>query len=240
MTNHTLTSYDKQLNFLTDAIVEMGGLVKEMILLAKRSLVDRDPSLVDQAVAMDKRINALDFKIEQQATVVLALQNPMAVDLRFVTSALKIAVALERAGDLAKNTAKRSIKLGSYVPTKTIGHVTQMVDIVISMLDDALAAIKTRNPAKATDVWRRDDQVDDLYHVILTGMQEEMQADPKNILSCTHFVFAAKNFERIADYATNIAKTVHYITSGKPADKATIRGPKQAASDAEQPPATSA
>lgn len=228
--HHTLSSYDKQLSQLTESILSMGALVKELVFIAKRSLFERDPTLVNTALATDVRINELDREIEHQATIVLALQNPMAVDLRFVTSALKIAGMLERAGDLAKNTTKRSMKLEGYSPTKVLDKFNAMVDIVVEMLDDALQSVALRDAGKATAVWSRDDQVDSMYHEILTTMQQEMLADPAHILPCTHFVFAAKNFERVADYATNIAKAVHYVTSGKPADKHSMRAAADEAS----------
>lgn len=228
-TNHTLTSYDRQLEHLTGSILEMGVLVREMILIARQALVERDPALVDLAIARDKEINRFDHKIEQQATVVLALQNPMAVDLRYVTSALKIAVSLERMGDLAKNTAKRSVRLGDYRPQGITERIGAMVDIVVSMLDDALAAVKARSVEQATEVWQRDDEVDAMYHDILTSMQEAMVNDPPHILSGTHLVFAAKNFERLADYATKIAKTVHYVISGQPANKQALLNNQAAA-----------
>lgn len=223
MNQHTLRAYDDQLGQLTSSIIEMGANVRDLILLAKRAVTERDEALVEAARAKDKQINALDRQIEQQATVILALQNPMAVDLRYVTSSLRISIALERVGDLAKNITKRSAKLGEYkLPEATLNKLYQMVDIVVAMLEGALDAIKTRNADEALDVWKRDDEVDDLYHHILTTMQKEMQAHPDNILSCTHLVFVAKNFERIADYATNLAKTVHYVISGSPANKATM------------------
>lgn len=227
MTNHTLSNYDRQLNSLTSSILEMGALVRELIVVSKKSLRERDPGLVEFSISTDKQINALERQIEEQVTVILALQNPMAVDLRFVTSALKISSALERAGDLAKNTTKRSVKLGNYTPAPTLEKIDRMVDIVVSMLDDALSAVETRDPKMALDVWKRDDGVDELYHEILTSMQQEMLADPNNILSCTHIVFGAKNFERIADYATNLAKTVHYVNSGAPIDKQVLKAMKE-------------
>ena len=223
MNNHTNSSYDKQLGLLTDDILAMGELVKELIIIAKNSLIERNADLVAEARAKDKEINALDTKIEHQVAVVLALRNPMAVDLRYVTSALKIAGALERAGDLAKNTAKRSVKLADYMPAEATDKLERMVEIVLSMLDEALSAVARRDSKKATEVWQRDDEVDDLYHELIAGMQQEMLAHPEHILAYTHFVFAAKNFERIADYATNLAKTVHYVTSGRPADKNTMK-----------------
>lgn len=228
MNNHTLSSYDKQLTQLTDLILLMGEKVKEVLLLARRSLTERDQTLADTAIKLDETINNLDSQIERQATAVLALQNPMAIDLRFVTSALKIAGTLERAGDLCKNTAKRSMKMGHNLPPDIAEKFDVMVNTTIEMLDGALAAVANRNPELATTVWRRDDEVDELYHQVLLTMQQGSLRDPEHILAYTHLVFAAKNFERIADYATNLAKTVHYVTSGKHADKATLNAKPEA------------
>jgi phosphate transport system protein len=224
LNNHTLSSYDRQLRQLTESILQMGHLVRDMLSDALKAMVERDLTAVEHAVATDKQINALDQTVEQQATVVLALQNPMAVDLRFVTSALRIAGELERAGDLAKNIAKRAVKMEKYaIPEKVVQALRQIAERVISMLEDALSAVESRNPEKAVRVWSQDDAVDDLYHDILDAMQAEMTKDPQNILACTHVVFAAKNFERIADYATSLAKTVYYVTSGEPPNKEALR-----------------
>lgn len=223
MINHTLSAYDKQLKALTHSVVEMGRHVQGMIRLAERCLQNPNAELVEQTRAADKEVNALNAQIEQQITVVLALQNPMAVDLRFVTTSLKIAGSLERAGDLAKNIAKRSLKISTAAPPKVAEKLHQMVEIVVAMLDEALASVETLNLKKASAVWRRDDEVDDLYHDIMVLVQQEMLADPNHIQDSTHLLFAAKNIERIADYAASVAKSVHYVSSGKPADKATLR-----------------
>lgn len=224
--NHTLKAYDQQLSQLMQLILDMGAEVKGIILSTKRALKDRRPELVDEAAATDKRINALEGKLEEAATITLALQNPLAVDLRFVTSALKSSGVLERAGDLAKNIIKRSISLGDYQSPETFGKLEAMADTVVSMLDDALRAIEHRDAERALAVWKRDDEVDELYHTIFATMQREMLADANKVPACTHVVFIAKNFERLADYTTNLAKTVYYVATGKPAEKSLIRGDK--------------
>lgn len=220
--NHTLKSYDKQLDELMERILEMGALVLKMVQDAKRSLRVRDEKLGQAAKEFDQKINDLDSTIEESATVILALQNPMANDLRFVTSAIKIAGILERAGDLAKNIIQRSPKLGEKPSSKTISQMEEMADAVTTMLQNALQAVKDQSETVAADVWKSDDTVDELYHRIFETMQKEMQAKKGDVASCTHIVFAAKNFERIADYATNLAKTVYYVSSGARPDKATL------------------
>ncbi len=120
LSQHTLRSYDKQLQHLMQLILDMGGEVRKMVLAAKESFRSRDESRVTDAKAADKHINELDHQIEEEATIVLALQNPLAIDLRFVTSVLKITGMLERAGDLAKNTVKRSVKMGTFAPGRPV------------------------------------------------------------------------------------------------------------------------
>ena len=205
----------------------MGGLVKDMIVAAMKSLTAKDDALKEQVRELDRQVNALDRSVSEQATMMLALRSPMGDDLRFVTSALRIASDLERAGDLAKNTTKRSMKLGDYEPTHVLESLHRMVDIVLTMVSDALTAIETRNPEQAIAVWKRDKQVDDLYHDILRDLQTEMQKNSSSVEAATHFVFATKNFERIADYATSLARTVHYVTTGTPADKGVLKAAKE-------------
>ncbi|MBV8939361.1 MAG: phosphate signaling complex protein PhoU [Alphaproteobacteria bacterium] len=220
---HTLKSYDQQLTHLMDLIFAMGAHVQVLAGIAKQALHMREEALVMQAKAEDKEINRLEGLLEMAATETLALQNPLAVDLRFVTSALKISAMLERAGDLAKNVVKRSAHLGGYSSTETLAALEHMADIVTDMLNDALDAVKRRDAQKALDVWKRDDEVDDLYHAVFSAVQREMLESAANIPSCTHVVFMAKNLERMADYVTNLAKTVHYIVTGHPADKSLLK-----------------
>ncbi len=224
LAGHTVKAYDQQLNSLLELIQCMGLRVSEMLGASKRALKERSQELVDIAKHCDTEINRLEVALEEEATITLALQNPLAVDLRFVTSALKISGMLERAGDLAKNIIKRSTRLGEYHSPETNAKLGEMADIIISMLDEALSAVRERNADKAIAVWKRDDAVDKLYHAIFATMQQEMLTDKKNIEACTHIVFMAKNYERLADYVTNVAKTVHYIVTGDPATKAILKG----------------
>ena len=219
LTNHTLRAYDQQLQHLMQLILDMGGEVRKMVLAAKHSFRSDDANRVAEAKAADKTINALDHQIEDEATIILALQNPLAIDLRFVTSVLKITGMLEHAGDLAKNTVKRSVKMGNNASEAGIQKIEKMADIVVEMIDSALDAFKRTDTAAAMNVWKRDQEIDDLYHEIFALMQKEMLASPENITPSTHIVFAAKNLERVADYITNLAKMVYYIGSGKRADK---------------------
>lgn len=221
--HHTVRAYDEQLQQLTRLILEMGGEVNKMLSATRESFRSQDESRVADAKQADKHINELDEQIEDAAIVVLALQSPMAVDLRFVISVLKITAMLERAGDLAKNAIKRSVKMGSAISDEILRKLELMADVNVEMLDLALQAFSERDTFKATEVWRRDDEIDNLYHEVFTLTQQTMASKPAEALSATHIIFAAKNLERLADYTTNIAKTVYYITSGKRVDKAFLR-----------------
>lgn len=223
LSQHTVRSYDEQLTRLLSLILAMGREVRKMVLAARASFRSPDEDRVAEAKAADRIINDLDQEIEDAATIVLALQNPMAVDLRFVTSVLKITGMLERAGDLAKNAVKRSTKMGAHVPPEVLNKLERMADINVEMLDSALEAFEQKDTFKATEVWRRDEEIDDLYHEVFTRMQQSMVSDPAHAMAATHVIFAAKNLERVADYTTNLAKTVYYVTSGKRVDKAYLK-----------------
>lgn len=224
LSHHTLRSYDKQLQHLLSLILDMGKEVKDLVLAAKKSFRERDESRVSDAKTADKHINELDLQIEEEATVVLALQNPMAIDLRFVISIIKITGMLEHAGDLAKNTVKRSVRMGDFAPEEVIAKLELMADIIVEMLDGALTAFAEKDTQKSALVWRRDKEIDTLYREIIEMMQKEMAASAENVLPCTQIVFCAKNLERLADYTTNLAKTVYYVTAGKRPNKATLKG----------------
>jgi len=221
--HHTLRSYDKQLQRLLSLILDMGKEVQDLVIAAKKSFRQRDEGKVADAKLADKHINELDLMIEEEATVVLALQNPMAIDLRFVIAIIKITGMLEHAGDLAKNTVKRSVRMGDFAPEAAIVKLEKMADIIVEMLDGALIAFAEKDTQKAAIIWRRDKEIDALYREIVEMMQKEMASASANIIPCTQVVFSAKNLERLGDYTTNLAKIVYYVTAGKRPDKATLK-----------------
>lgn len=163
LSQHTLRSYDQQLERLTQLILEMGGEVRKMIIEAKKTFRSRDEGRVAEAKSADKIINELDQRIEDEAVTVIALQSPMAIDLRFVISVLKITTMLERAGDLAKNTIKRTIKMGDFAPEPITQKLERMADVAAEMLDLALESFDQKDNEKAASVWKRDEEIDELY-----------------------------------------------------------------------------
>ncbi len=220
---HTLKSYDQQLAGLSSLIANMVDQLRKLVGAVKESFRSRDESRIADAKAADKVINSLDVQLEEAAAAVLALQNPMAVDLRFVISVLKITGMLEQAGDMAKNTVKRSVRMGDYASEAAISKLERMADVINDLLGDALDAFEKRDAELATKVWKRDDEIDALYKEIISLMQDEMRTSADRIMPCTQVMFAAKNLERLADYTTNLAKTVYYINTGKRADKSILK-----------------
>ena len=212
---HIVRSYAQDLVALRDRIAQMGGLVEAQVAAAAVAVVQQDSAAATQAMEQDPAVDALERDVETQVIRMLALRQPMAQDLRQIVAALKITAALERIGDYATNVAKRSIVLGQFAlpfSLSGIAHMTRMVQENLKLIVDAVGE---NDEAKAMQVWRSDQAVDDIYNAIFRELVTYMMEDPRNITPCTHLLFIAKNLERIGDHATNIAETVHYAVTGE-------------------------
>jgi phosphate transport system regulatory protein PhoU len=217
MTDHIVSSYDVELDTLRSKIAEMGGIAEKMLGDATMALVRRDAALAQAVIAVDERLDALQHDVEERAVLTIAKRQPMAVDLREIVSAIRVAGDIERVGDLAKNTAKRVVAISNEIqPQKIVGGVQHMSDLVQAQLKDVLDAYAQKDTARALDVWQRDDRIDALYTSIFRELLTYMMEDPRNISFCTHLLFLAKNIERIGDHTTNVAETIHYLVTGKP------------------------
>ena len=216
MVDHTVKSYDKELDALERRIAEMGGIAEKMVVDAMDALGGCNVSLAQQVVATDPRLDALQRDIEEHAVLTIARRQPMAVDLREIVGAIRIAGDLERVGDLAKNVAKRAIKLGvePRAPRPVIG-LKHMNDVAAEMMKDVLDAYSRREVALARAVWERDVELDALEDSVFRDLLTHMMEDPRNISFCAHLLFCSKNIERIGDHATNIAETVVYLVTGE-------------------------
>jgi phosphate transport system protein len=214
---HTAKAFDSDLQELTRLVAEMGGMVERMITESVDALVRRDIPLGKRVVATDVEIDRLQHLIEERAVLTIARRQPMAVDLRDIVGALRLANDLERIGDLAKNIAKRVIALnGEFPPPKLIRGVEHMTDLVLEQLKTVLDAYGRRDLVKAMAVWRGDEEIDAVCTSVFRELLTYMMEDPRNITFCIHLMFCAKNIERMGDHATNIAETVHYIIEGRP------------------------
>jgi len=213
--DHTVKSYDKDLDTLERHIAEMGGIAEKMVVDAMDALSLADVTLAQQVVATDPRLDALQREVEEQAVLTIARRQPMAVDLREIIGAIRVAGDLERVGDLAKNIAKRSVKIGleARVPRAIIG-LKHMNDVATELMKDVLDAYAQRDVELARAVWERDAELDALEDSVFRDLLTHMMEDPRNISFCAHLLFCSKNIERIGDHATNIAETVFYLVTG--------------------------
>jgi phosphate transport system protein len=217
MTDHTMKAFDSDLQELSRMVAEMGGLAEKQVADAVDALAKRDTGLAQRVTVADADIDNLQREIEEKAVLTIARRQPMAVDLREVVGALRLANDLERIGDLAKNIAKRVVALnGEFPPPKLIRGVEHMTDLVLEQLKMVLDAYARRDLGAALLVWRGDEEIDAVCNSVLRELLTYMMEDPRNITFCIHLLFCAKNIERMGDHATNIAESVHYMIEGKP------------------------
>ncbi len=216
MSEHTAKAFDAELQELNKYVAQMGGLAEKAIADSVDALVRLDTTLAEHVVLVDRSIDALQREIEEKAILTIARRQPMAIDLREIVSALRVANDLERIGDLAKNIAKRVAELnGEFRPQKLIRGLEHMAALALAQLKQVLDAYAGRELAKALDVWRRDKEVDAMCTSLFRELLTYMMEDPRNITFCIHLMFSAKNIERMGDHTTNIAETVHYMIEGR-------------------------
>lgn len=203
-----------ELGELQNKILEMGGLVETSVHNTIRSLVERDAKLMDGIWQTEGRINQLDIEIDEAATRLLALHQPVAKDLRFLTAAIKINSDLERMGDLAVNLAQRSISLLSRPPIAPLVDIPHMSRTVESMVRKSLDAFVRRDAQLAQIVLMADDEVDELKDSIYQELLDMMAQGKAEAVPAFDLIFVAHNLERVADHATNIAEDVLFLVKG--------------------------
>jgi phosphate transport system protein len=212
---HTAKAFDIDLQELNRMVAEMGGLAEKLVTDAVDALVRRDSETAQRVVAADPNVDALQHEIEEKAVLTIARRQPMAVDLRDIVGALRVAGDLERIGDLAKNIAKRVMALdGDFHPNKLIRGVEHMGALVLTQLKEVLDSYGSHDLQKALAVWNGDEEVDAMCTSLFRELLTYMMEDPRNITFCIHLMFCAKNIERMGDHATNIAETVYYMIEG--------------------------
>lgn len=217
MNEHTVKSYEEELKLLDRRIAQMGGYAEKLLVQAMDSLERRDPKLAEKAVSDDVMVDQLERELQDQVIVMIARRQPLANDLRHIMTVVKIAGDLERIGDLAKNIAKRALTIaGESYPKPLMTGMRHMTEMVQNQLKDVLDALTALDADKAMQVWRNDQQVDAMYNSLFRELLTYMMEDPRNIGICTHFLFGAKNIERIGDHTTNIAENVYYLVHGVP------------------------
>ena len=216
MNEHTAKAFDVDLQELTRLVAEMGGLAEKQIADSIDALAKRDADRAAQVLAIDPTIDALQHEIEEKAVLTIARRQPMAVDLRAIVSALRVANDLERIGDLAKNIGKRVAALGGeFHPQKLMRGVEHMAEMVLGQLKEVLDSYAGHDLRKALSVWSGDEEIDAMCTSLFRELLTYMMEDPRNITFCIHLMFCAKNIERMGDHATNIAETVYYMIEGR-------------------------
>jgi phosphate transport system protein len=209
------THFQQELQELKENLLKMAGLVEEAISEAVRSLVKRDSDLARKTFEGEDKINAMELAIDESCLKLLALRQPMAADLRFITSAMKIVTDLERMGDQAVNIAERAISLNQEPQLKPYIDIPKMAEITQSMVKDVLDAFVNQDPKLARSVCERDDLVDGLNDQVFRELLTYMFQDPQTIIRAVHLMIVCRCLERIADHATNLAEDVIFMLDAR-------------------------
>lgn len=222
--SHIVRSYTDELQNISALVAKMGGLAETILTDAITALVKRDADLATQAIQADKRVDSLDAEIEHQVVRMLALRQPMAVDLRSIISALKIAQSLERIADHAKNGAKLALVINQSQPMEATRGMIRLSDVAREMLRSVLDAYVNGDAEGAVKVRDRDEDLDVLYDGYFRECLTYMMEYNRNITASTHLLFIAKNIERIGDQCTNIAENVYFMQTGERLNTARPKG----------------
>ncbi|MCG7507697.1 phosphate signaling complex protein PhoU [Mesorhizobium retamae] len=219
---HIVSAYDEELKFLAKRIAAMGGHAERMVEQAVAALVSADQDLAQKVIRDDIVLDEGQREIDDKAILIIARRQPMATDLREIVGAIRISADLERVGDLGKNVAKRVMSVtDGRDATSLYRGLEALANLALIQLKDVLDVYASRSVEKIGVVRDRDEQIDAMYTSLFRELLTYMMEDPRNITSCTHLLFCAKNIERIGDHATNIAETIYYIVTGDqmPADR---------------------
>ena len=207
--------FQQELGLLKERLLAMGGLAEQRVQAAVRALVERDASALDAVLSGDEPINQLHIEIDNRAFTLLALQQPMAIDLRMIVAAVKINTDLERVGDLAVNIAEASRRYLRHPPVKALVDLPRMTEIAESMLRDALDAFVGRDLALAQAVLDRDDRLDSLKSQVFRELLTHMMENPAKVEPSLDLILISRHLERIGDHATNIAEDIIFLVSAR-------------------------
>ena len=215
LAKHIVSGYDSDLNELTSSLSDLGRVAEEMVSKAIRSLSQRDNDLAKLVIERDNLANRLQSKVDEDAMRILALRNPMAMDLRRTIGAVRVATDLERIGDLAEGIAKRAINLNEEPSLNLSDEFERMGRQVKTLLTTALDALVREDTQAAIQVWMADREIDESYNLIVTDILDNMANNPSRISAATALLFAAKNLERVGDHTSNICEAIYFTRHGK-------------------------
>ena len=209
--------FDVEMNDLKNRLLDMSGLVQEMIKTAIDGLVNRDSELFNTVFSLEKEVNIQEIVIDDKCLKLIALNQPVSADLRFITSAMKINSDLERMGDEAVNISKWSVDLLKFPELKPLIDIPKMSDIVQQMVADSIRAFNTTDVELAKAVLVKDDEADDLQKRVFADLKDFMvkSSDFETIQRAVDLLFVTRSLERIGDHATNISEDVIFMVHGK-------------------------
>lgn len=207
--------FDEELQFLKEKLLRMAALVEDALSLAIEALKDQKEEPAREVLKNEENINLLDIEVDEICMRLLALRQPMAGDLRFITSGMKISGDLERMGDLAVNVAELALELAKLPLLKPLIDIPRMARLAQAMVRDSIDAFINRDEALARDVCVRDDEVDALDDLIFRELLTFMMEDPHTVRRAVALILVSRNLERLADHATNIGEDVIYMVKGK-------------------------
>jgi phosphate transport system protein len=212
---HTSTHYERELRDVKESLLYLGALVEKAIELAVKALLDRDTEIARKVICDDNTIDQLDVEIEEKCIRILALRQPTARDLRYITTAIKINGHLERIGDMAANIAEKAIILSEEPPMKPYIDIPRMAEIARAMIKESLDALVNEDTNLAQKVRVEDETIDNLNEQVFRELLTFMLEDPKNIHRSLIIMQISKSLERISDHAVGIADMVVYMVTGK-------------------------
>ncbi len=212
---HTVKSYEEELKNLNSNIIKMGGFCEEALGKAIQAITTRNSDNAESVIQEDEKIDKIETMIEQQVVNLIALRQPMAIDLRETVTALKISSDLERIGDLAKNISKRTLLLNENLPKNLVDALFRVSTNVQKQLKAVLDSYLERSAAVAVNVWESDEQIDDLTNLCMNEVVSYLKENEKNLEDGTHLLFVTKNIERIGDHTTNVAEQVYFLVTGE-------------------------
>ncbi|MGD8716705.1 MAG: phosphate signaling complex protein PhoU [Desulfobacterales bacterium] len=213
--DHIVRSYDQELDLLQSKLLEMGQVAEAQLSKAIDALVSRDSSLAVYVIYSDTKVNELQSEVDSLAVRMLAMRQPMALDLRQIISGLKIASELERIADYAANIARNALELNQVSLEKPIELILRMAEVARQMLRYVMHAYHEKDVSEAIDVWKQDEEINEIYAELLVQLRSYMELDSDNIKTYTSLIFVARCCERIGDHIKNVAESVYYIEHGK-------------------------
>jgi phosphate transport system protein len=206
---------DYELNFLKEKLLKMASLTEESIAKSIKSLVKRDFTFAQEVIKEDTKIDLLEVEINNLALKLLALKQPMASDLRFITSAMKIASHLERIGEQAVNIAERSLELITQPLLKPLIDIPRMAELAQEILRNSINFLINNDVSSVEELWKIEDVINDLNNQVFRELITYMIEDPKTIKRAIELILVGRHLERIADLSTNIVEEIVYIVTGE-------------------------